>query len=392
MSWVFESVVSLSARLSRRVTAVPVLLTALVAVAAGVPSAHGRVMIGARQIQAPDAPSDPVAGFTLRQLVGQKMVYGFDGPRVPSALVARIRRGEAGGVILFSRNAASRPVLRAEMRRLQAIRRPAGLGAPLLVMIDQEGGLVKRLDGAPTRSPAAIGRTGSVVIARSEGRATALNLRDAGVNVNLAPVLDVGRPGTFQQRTERSYSSRADRVAALGSAFVRGLQERGVAATLKHFPGLGLITRDEDSVVQTVALPLASLRRIDEAPFAAAIAAGADMVMTSTARYPALSPRPALLSRAVTTVELRRRLGFTGVAITDDLDVSALRSMGPARLAVDATRAGNDLLLYAQSASDADAAFHAVVAAARRGTVSVAELRVSARRVLALRTRLGAKR
>jgi beta-N-acetylhexosaminidase len=181
-------------------------------------------------------------------------------------------------------------------------------------------------------------------------------------------------------------------VATLGTAFVRGLQERGVAATLKHFPGLGLITRDEDSVVQTVALSLASLRRIDEAPFAAAIAAGADMVMTSTARYPALSPRAALLSRAITTVELRNRLGFAGVAITDDLDVSALRSVGAARLGVEATRAGNDLLLYAQSAANADAGFAAVLAAARRGTVSVTELRASVRRILALRARLGTAR
>ena len=111
-------------------------------------------------------------------------------------------------------------------------------------------------------------------------------------------------------------------------AFVRGLQERGVAATLKHFPGLGTVFQDEDAVAQTVRLPLATLRRIDESPFLAGARAGVKLVMTSTAIYPALSPRPAMLSPRVSTAELRGQAGFQGVSITDDISVQALRRFG----------------------------------------------------------------
>ena len=335
------------------------------------------------------AQDDPPPSLTLRQLVGQRMIYAYDGTRPPAELERRIARGEAAGVILFRHNIASRAELRATMARLQAIRRPAGLRAPLLVMIDQEGGVVKRLSGAPSRSPAQLGRRNSAVLARAEGRATARNLLGVGVNVNLAPVMDVGRPGSFQQRTGRSYSSDPARVARLGSAFVRGLQEGGVAATLKHFPGVGTIARNEDDVAQRVGLSPAALRRLDESPFAAGARAGARLVMTATAIYPRLSSRPAMLSPRISTGELRSRAGFTGVSITDDLAVVAMRPYGGlARLGRLATQAGNDLLLYCSSFAPAARAADALAADARAGHLSVPAMRESVRRVLELRAGL----
>jgi beta-N-acetylhexosaminidase len=292
-------------------------------------------------------------------------------------------------VILFAHNIASRPSLAATVASLQAIRRPPGLRAPLLVMIDQEGGLVKRLSGAPFRSPAALGRIGSTDLARTEGRATARNLRSVGVNVNLAPVVDVGRAGSYQQRTGRSYSSNPERVSALASAFVRGLQDRGVAATLKHFPGLGTVSQDEDVIVQRVSLPLDALRRTEEPPFAAGIRAGVALVMTSTAVYPALSPRPAMLSPAVSTGELRGHLGFRGVSITDDITTRGMARFGtPERLGILAAQAGNDLLLYAGGYTSAARSADAVVREASAGRVSIPATRGSVRRVLALRASL----
>jgi beta-N-acetylhexosaminidase len=337
---------------------------------------------------APPAP-DPAGGLTVRQLVGQKMIFSYDGTAPPAALERRIARGEAAGIILFADNVGSRARLRATMRRLQAIPRPAAVRAPLLVMIDQEGGQVKRLAGAPSRSPAQLGRIGSASLAASEGRATARNLRDVGVNVNLAPVVDVGRPGSYQQRTERSYSSDPRRVATLGSAFVRGLQQGRVAATLKHFPGLGPVARNEDDVAQTVGLPLDTLRRIDEAPFAAGARAGVKLVMTSTAIYPALSSRPAMLSPRITTEELRTRVGFQGVSITDDIAVVALRRFGGlATLGRLSVQAGNDLLLYAGGYAPAAAAADVLARDAASGRISVPAMRASVRRVLALRAGL----
>jgi beta-N-acetylhexosaminidase len=338
---------------------------------------------------APDAAPDPTAGLTVRQLVGQTMIFSYEGTTPPAGLRRRIARGEAAGIILFARNVGSRARLRATMRGLQAIRRPAALRAPLLVTIDQEGGLVKRLGGAPTRSPGELGRIGSAALVRREGRATAANLRDAGVNVNLAPVVDVGRPGSYQARTERSYSSDPARVSALGTAFVRGLQERGVAATLKHFPGLGTVARNEDDVAQRVGLSLPVLRRLDEAPFVAGARAGVKLVMTSTAIYPSMSTRPAMLSPRISTRELRGHVGFRGVAITDDVNVVALRRFGtPATLGRLSLQAGNDLLLYcggyATAADSADALARDVTA----GRITTDRLRTSVRRTLALRASL----
>jgi beta-N-acetylhexosaminidase len=336
----------------------------------------------------PDTP-DPTAGLTVPQLVGQRMIYSYDGTTPPSGLRRRIAAGEAAGVILFAHNVGSRARLRATMRSLQAIRRPAAVRAPLLVMIDQEGGLVKRLSGAPSRSPAQLGRIGSADLARREGRATAANLRDVGVNVNLAPVVDVGRPGTFQARTQRSYSSNPTRVSAMAVAFVRGLQERGVAATLKHFPGLGTVFQDEDAVAQTVRLPLATLRRIDESPFVAGARAGVKLVMTSTAIYPALSQRPAMLSPRVSTGELRGHAGFQGVSITDDITVRALGRFGSlAANGREATQAGNDLLLYCGGYVTAAASADALVRDTRAGRLSTSAIRASIRRILALRAEL----
>lgn len=338
---------------------------------------------------APEARTpDPLAGLSLRQLAGQRIVVGYAGPRVPAWLLGRARRGEIGGVIAFSRNIPSRARLAAQMRRLQRGARP--VSAPLLTMVDQEGGLVARLPGAPSGAPAQMGRRGAAYV-RRQGRLTAANLRRSGMRVNLAPVVDLGRPGSYQRATGRAFARRPAAVAELGSAFVRGLQEGGAAATLKHFPGLGAVRQDEDALIQTVRLSRATLRAADEVPFAAGIRAGARLVMTSTARYPALDGRRvALLSRRITTTELRGRLGFRGVAITDDLDVTAMRRLaGPGTLAVRASAAGNDVLLFAQDPGRAQRGLDAVVAAVRAGRLSRAELLASVRRVLALRRALG---
>jgi beta-N-acetylhexosaminidase len=347
------------------------------------------VLVAAASAQSGGSPSgrdDPVTGLTLRQLVGQRMVYSYDGTAPPAGLRARIGRGEVGGIILFADNVGSRSRLRANMRSLQAIRRPAALRAPLLVMIDQEGGQVKRLGGAPSRSPAQLGRIGSASLARRQGRATAANLRDVGVNVNLAPLADVGRPGSFQARTGRSYSSNPARVSAMAVAFVRGMQERGVAGTLKHFPGVGTIAANEDDAAQNVRLPLATLRRIDEAPFAAGARAGVKMVMTSTAIYPALSNRPAMFSPRISTAELRGRVGFRGVSITDDINVVALRRFGSSAVnGRESIQAGNDLLLYAGGYTTAASSADALVRDARAGRFDMDAMRDSVRRVLALR-------
>jgi beta-N-acetylhexosaminidase len=338
--------------------------------------------------RAADPP--PVDGLTVRQLVGQRLILSYDGTSPPRQVTERIKRGEAAGVILFARNVPSRRGLKRTMAKLQALPRPEGLRQPLLIMIDQEGGQVKRLSGAPDSSPAQMGK-GTATSARSAGAATAKNLRAVGVNVNLAPVLDIGRRGSIVRRLGRAFGSTAAQVIETGVPFAQGLGDGGVAATVKHFPGIGDATIDEDVAPNRSTRSLAFLRSSDMAPFAAAFKANVPMVMTSTSIYTALdSKRPALLSAKVTDGELRGRLKFSGVAITDDLDVAALDRFGSgARVGLRAARAGNDLLLYAQSYANAAAGGAAIIRAANDGDFTRANLEQHAQRVLALRASLG---
>ncbi|HVQ60062.1 MAG TPA: glycoside hydrolase family 3 N-terminal domain-containing protein [Solirubrobacterales bacterium] len=321
------------------------------------------------------------------QLAGQRIITGLSGTAVPPALRDAVRRGEVAGVVLFAANFPSREAGRRLIRQLQGIRRPLGLRDPLLVMVDQEGGLVKRLDGAPSASAAQMGERGAA-FSREQGRLTATNLRDAGVNVDLAPVLDVARPGGTISETERGFGATAQGVAATAIPFAEGLQAGGVAATGKHFPGFGAATENTDFAVEQIELSRAQLRQVDEAPYRAFAAAGGELAMLSTAIYPAFSDRPAAFTRAIATGELRDRVGFEGVSITDALETVAVRDFGgPAKAGTAAARAGVDLLLFADLASALQAQ-RALVSALRSKRLLRPAFEESAQRVLELRGRL----
>jgi beta-N-acetylhexosaminidase len=286
------------------------------------------------------------ADLPLRQLAGQRIVAGFPGEDPPPAVRAMIRRGELAGVVLFSANFDDRGEARRLIRRLQRIHRPRGLRDPLLVMVDQEGGQVKRLSGPPTASAAQMGSRGAD-FSRKQGKATGKSLSGAGFNVDLAPVLDVGRPGGAISEEGRSFGSSAPTVSGAGVAFADGLRDGGVAATAKHFPGLGAAEVNTDFGVEEIDLSQAALRATDEAPFEAFNDAKGQLVMMSTAIYPAFSKRPAVFSRALATAELRDRIGFGGVSISDALQSAAAQAFGgPAKVARAAARAGTDLLLF----------------------------------------------
>jgi len=248
---------------------------------------------------------------------------------------------------------------------------------------------VKRLDGAPTASARQMGARGAA-FSREQGVRTAANLRGVGINVDLAPVLDVARPGSDTAETERGFGTDPARVAATAIPFADGLQEGGVAATAKHFPGLGSARMNTDFSVQRIGLPKATLRGVDEAPFAAFAEADGAMVMVSSAIYPALSPRPAAFAPEIATGELRQRIGFEGVSITDALGSVAVADFGgPAKAGVAAARAGMDVLLFTDFRAGARAGA-ALLAGLRSGKLRRADLETSAGRVLRLRHSLGA--
>ena len=337
--------------------------------------------------------------LSAAQLAGQRVIYSYPGLTPPVSLLRWIRAGEVGGVIFFSQNIASEAQIAsvvAELKRANASARNPLHKYPLLLMTDQEGGVVRRLPGQPVLSEKEIGQAAAAgAAARAAGTGAGENLRGVGMNVNLAPVLDVYRfPGDFDDQFQRSYSSNPRVVSRLGANFVKAQQAAGVAATVKHFPGLGAATatQNTDEGPVTLNVPVKDLRSIDEYPYRAAIAAGVKLVMVSWAIYPALDPKlPAGLSPRIVGGELRQRLGFTGVTITDALEADALRPFGTfgnrARMAA---AAGMDLILCsAQKASEGEQARIALESAYRGGSLGQAAFRGADQRVLALKAGLG---
>lgn len=341
------------------------------------------------------APALAIHRLTDAQLAGQRVIYSYPGLTPPRSLLRAIRRGEAAGVIFFAGNISSPAQLAAVSRRLQRAdaspRNP--VRAPLLLMADQEGGIVRRLPGPPDLSEKQIGQAADPPAqAAGAGSGAAATLRQAGLNVNLAPVLDVYRAaGNFIDQYGRSYSRHAGQVARLGAEFVRAQQGGGVAAAAKHFPGLGAASRDQDTDLRPVRLTVraATLRQLDERPYQAAIAAGVRLIMVSWAVYPALDPyRPAGLSPVVVQGELRQRLGFQGVTITDALEAGALRGYGTiARRGQLAALAGMDLLLCAgHSTGEGRRAAAGLARAYRDGLLSRAAGQAAVARIAALRS------
>jgi beta-N-acetylhexosaminidase len=332
------------------------------------------------------------------QLAGQRVIYSYSGLTPPASLLGWIRAGQVAGVIFFGGNIASQSQLAgvaAELNQANASPRNPLRHYPLLLMTDQEGGLVRRLPGAPRESESQIGAGARpAVAARAAGRGAGRNLTGAGLNVNLAPVLDVYRaPGDFDDQFGRSYSTSPHKVSYLGAAFIKAQQATGVAATAKHFPGLGAAgtAQNTDQEPVTLNVPHGTLHGTDEYPYKAAIRAGVKLVMVSWAVYPALDPGvPAGLSSAVVGGELRQRLGFTGVTITDALEAGALQAYGTTRhRATLAAGAGMDLILCsAQRQGQGDQARLALSKGYRRGTLNQAAFRAAVRRVLALRASL----
>jgi len=348
---------------------------------------------------APAASATPVPlpALTARQMAGQRVIYSYTGLTPPASLLSLISHGEAAGVIFFTDNIASRAQLQAVVRTLQHADRSAAnpVRAPLLLMTDQEGGLVRRLPGAPQLSEKQIGLAAHpAAAAASAGSGAAKNLRGVGLNVNLAPVLDVYRTaGDFDDRYQRSYSRSATVVSTLGAEFVTTQQRDGVAATAKHFPGLGAATRSQNTDTGPVTLHLsaATIRNVDELPYKAAIAHGVKLVMVSWAVYPALKPgRPAGLAGAVVQGELRTRLGFTGVTITDALEAKSLASFGTTGHRAElAAGAGMDLILCSQgNVAQGEHAVNSLSRAYSTGVLGAAAFQASVQRVVALRAGL----
>jgi beta-N-acetylhexosaminidase len=334
-------------------------------------------------------------GLTSQQLAGQRVIFSYSGLTVPSALLQQISAGQAAGVIFFGGNISSESQIASVVQQLRQAQQQSPVAAPLLLMTDQEGGEVRRLPGAPAMSEKQIGASKNPVTnASSAGTGAGQNLAGVGMNVNLAPVLDVYyKSGNFIDQFQRSYSSNASVVTSCGMAFITAQQKTGVAATAKHFPGLGSATKSQntDTGPVTLNVSLSGLRAKDEAPYPVAITAGVKLIMASWAVYPALdAAKPAGLSSAAIQGELRGRLGYQGVTITDAIEAGALGAFGSnAQRAVLAAQAGMDLLLCsAQDPAQGQSVVTALASALDGGQLDPTAFNTAADRVTALRSSL----
>jgi beta-N-acetylhexosaminidase len=336
------------------------------------------------------APQSRAAAPTTAEMVGQRLVVAMRGTTPSQSLLARIRAGQVGGVILFGSNIHDPSQLRALTGQLQAAAR-AGGRPPLLIATDQEGGLVRRLPWAPPRATAEqIGMVPASTI-ESIGHKTGVALRDAGVNLDLAPVADVPRrPDNFLLTQHRAFGTDRFTVANATTAFSHGLELGRVLPTLKHFPGLGQAgaASTDDALVRIGATRSQIVH--DLLPYEVAFRRKIfPVVMLSTAIYPALSPRTAAWAGLITQRLLRDQLGFTGVTITDSLTAAAsVRGMTQGKVAQLSAEAGVDLVLVTGSEASSKGVYNALLAAAQAGAIPLANLQASYTRIVKLKTRL----
>lgn len=322
----------------------------------------------------------------IATMVGQKLIVRMDGTTPSAALTARIQRGEIGGVILFDFNVVNATQVRALTAQLQAIAAAAGR-PPLIIAVDQEGGGIRRLTWAPPELNAFDMARSGVAYVRDAGRRTGVALAALGITLDLAPVVDVDPTHRgFMAVWGRTFSDAAPAVSASARAFLDGLQSTGVAATAKHFPGIGRVALTTDRVVGSVDASRADLEH-DLAPFRDVISAGVRLVMLSNVTYAAYDGASAAgWSYPIATTLLRRELGFGGVSITDSLDGTAhSRGVTARALALRSAVAGVDLLLLTGSEKTSAAAFDLLCAEARAQHIALGTLWNSYDRILALK-------
>lgn len=320
------------------------------------------------------------------KLLGQRIMVGFSGTSPSASLLRSVRRGEVGSVILFANNVVSRSQTLALTGALQRAARGGG-NPRLLIATDQEGGEVKRLSGGPpTLDPPQMVATGTVATATSQGRATGSFLKRWGINMDLAPVADIPTFGSaFVWRQHRAFSFNATTTSRYATAFAQGLQARGVAATAKHFPGLGSAPIDTDNRLQELH-PTVRQRADALKPYQSMIPRGLDAVMVSVAGFPAYDPSGAVaaLSRPMIAGLLRGKLGFGGVTITDALGTPTGHDERTA--GVLAAAAGSDILLYTDSAPGELGALRSALSS---GRLRQSDTAASYRRIVTLKRKLG---
>jgi beta-glucosidase-like glycosyl hydrolase len=346
--------------------------------------------------------------MTLDERIGQMLVPELASTYLPTdsdafeELARRVRDQHVGGFIAFGGAQPTPGVLLNPGYAAATLGQPLAAAStfnrlqelssvPLLNSADFETGVGMRIAGATVFPRAmAFGATGDVRLAAEAARITALEGRAIGVHVNLAPVADVNSNPRNPIINTRAFGGTPAHVSAMVASYVRSLEEHGMVATLKHFPGHGDTDVDSHLGLPVISQPRARLDEIELPPFRTGIEAGAGAVMTSHIALPALDPAPdtpATFSQPIVTSLLRRDLAFGGLIVTDSMEMQGItRLLSPGEAAVRAIQAGHDMLIDLR---DTPAAFAAIKAAVHSGSLTDARITVSAERILRMKASLG---
>ena len=323
--------------------------------------------------------------MTLKEKIGQLFIFGLNGIRPSRDIHHLIQTDHIGGVILFNRNLTSPLQIATLANTLQSL----SPRMPLLIAVDQEGGRVSRLPKGFTLFPdaASIGKLQSVDLAYRVADCTAKELRAVGINMNLAPVLDIHTCKANPVIGDRAFGSNAAQVSTMGLAVIVGLQDNHVVACGKHFPGHGDTLSDSHLELPQVNQSIQRLCDVELRPFYHAIKNGLTTIMTAHVLYPMLDQhQPATLSERIISGLLRKEFGFQGVVMTDDLEMKAI-SLEPGAAAVQALEAGVDLILICHDPAKQRAALNAVHAAVREKRITEERIDQSVFRILRLKER-----
>ncbi len=318
--------------------------------------------------------------LTLKEKIGQLFMCGFDGLEPTEGIEGLVKEYGLGGIIYFRRNLRDASQVDALSRKLQAASE-----IPLFIAIDQEGGMVVRLEEGVTVMPGAMaqGAADDEALTREAARLSGAELRAIGINMNFAPCLDVNNNPLNPVIGVRSYGENPALAAKLGVAAIEGYKAGGVSAVAKHFPGHGDTSTDSHHELPVVPHGADRLNAVELVPFREAIERGVDAIMTAHVVFPAFEPDevPATLSRKILTGLLRDQLAFEGVIVTDCLEMNAIsETIGVARGAVEAIKAGADLVLVSHRLERQTAALEAVLEAVMTGEIPEARVEEAARR------------
>ncbi len=343
-----------------------------------------------------------LASLTLEQKIAQlffvtpESVTGFNQvTEAGSVTETALNNRTPGGIIYFDKNLLDSAQTKALLNGTQKYAMAAN-GLPILLGVDEEGGSVSRIAKnsdfgvSNTDTMAKIGKTGDASNALSAGQHIGEYLSALGFNVDFAPVSDVVLEDGSSAMGDRSFGSDASLVSSMSSQFSAGLQDKGIISCMKHFPGLGRADENTDFTEVSIHAELSSLEEKDLIPYKEGIENGISMIMVGNMSYPAISgdDRPACMSSTIITDILRKKMGYSGVVVTDALNAKAVAnkySSGEAALAV--IKAGGDMLLMPENF---DEAYQAVLDAVTDGTITEERIDESVRRILTVKLEMAA--